>query len=132
MPASMHCDAHFDTPVLVDLYDPFILSSLSRTDKTEAKQSEELQSLMRNLQRGDFFVCASDRQRDFWIGMLAGAGRVNVRQFQADPHLRALIKPAPFGIDATGPEPGEAMLPGQIRPAPGLSGPAASGTGSIR
>ena len=112
IPASMHVDAHFDTPVLVDLYDPFILSSLARSDKTETKQVEELHSLAQNLQRGDFFVCASERQRDFWIGMLAATGRVNVRQFQNDPHLNALIQPAPFGIASTPPGPGPNQFPG--------------------
>ncbi|MBN1879861.1 hypothetical protein JW823_07095 [bacterium] len=112
IPASMHVDAHFDTPLLVDLYDPFILSSLARSDKPEAKQTEELHSLMRNLERGDFFVCASDRQRDFWIGMLAAAGRVNMRQFRENPHLHTLIQPAPFGIDNRKPSPGTDGLPG--------------------
>ncbi len=98
VPGSMHIDAHFDTPLLVDLYDPFILSSLARTDKTPEKQVEELESLNRNLARGDFFVCASERQRDFWIGMLAAAGRVNTIQFKSDSYLLSLIQIAPFGI----------------------------------
>jgi glycosyltransferase involved in cell wall biosynthesis len=98
IPGSMHVDAHFNTPMLVDLYDPFILSSLSRTDKTESKQLEELESLKRNLSRGDFFVCASDRQKDFWLGMLAASGRVNIRQYKTQPHLQDLIQTAPFGI----------------------------------
>lgn len=98
IPGSMHVDAHFNTPMLVDLYDPFILSSLSRADKTESKQLQELESLKRNLARGDFFVCASERQKDFWLGMLAASGRVNIRQYRTNPHLEDLIQTAPFGI----------------------------------
>jgi glycosyltransferase involved in cell wall biosynthesis len=97
-PGSMYIDAHFDAPLLIDLYDPFILSSLARTDKTPETQAEELESLNRNLARGDFFVCASDRQRDFWIGMLAAAGRVNTSQFKSDSYLNSLIQTAPFGV----------------------------------
>ncbi|HPQ40184.1 MAG TPA: glycosyltransferase family 4 protein [bacterium] len=112
IPASMHVDAHIEPPVLVDLYDPYILSSLPRTDKSPEKQIEELLDLKRNLQRGDFFVCASQRQRDFWLGMLAAEGRINVDQFRADPHMNHLIGLAPFGIDPAPPKHGEWTFPG--------------------
>lgn len=112
LPGSMHVDAHIAPPVVVDLYDPYILSSLPRTDKSSEKQLEELLDLKRNLQRGDYFVCASERQRDFWLGMLASEGRINVTQFQSDPHMEHLIGLAPFGIDEHPPETGDWLLPG--------------------
>ncbi len=46
---------------------------------------------------GDFFVCASARQRDFWLGQLAAAGRVNRANFEQDHGLRRLIDCVPFG-----------------------------------
>lgn len=113
LPGSMKVDAHIETPVLVDLYDPYILSNLSRTDKSESVQHQELLILKSNIQRGDFFVCASDRQRNFWLGLMAAEGRLNVAQFQADPHLRKLIDIAPFGIPGDRPEtPGNLQFPG--------------------
>src|SRR3712207_7324304 len=27
--------------------------------------------------RGDFFMCASEKQRDFWLGQMAALGRIN-------------------------------------------------------
>ena len=30
------------------------------------------------LQQADYFICASERQRDFWIGTLHTAGRVTM------------------------------------------------------
>ena len=33
--------------------------------------------LNEQLRRGDFFLCASGKQRDFWLGQLAGMGRIN-------------------------------------------------------
>ena len=33
--------------------------------------------LNEQLARGDFFLCASDKQRDFWLGQLAAVGRIN-------------------------------------------------------
>ena len=37
--------------------------------------------------RGDFFVCASDKQRDLWLGFLAALGRVNPAHLRGRPHL---------------------------------------------
>ena len=33
--------------------------------------------LNQQMARGDFFLCASAKQRDFWLGQLAGLGRLN-------------------------------------------------------
>ena len=48
--------------------------------------------------RGDFFLCASERQRDYWLGMLAACGRIDVAAYHQDPDLRALIDVVPFGL----------------------------------
>ena len=37
------------------------------------------------LDQGDFFICASEAQRDFWIGTLHSRGRINPRTYAADP-----------------------------------------------
>lgn len=50
------------------------------------------------LQRGDFFVVGTERQRDFWLGMLAAAGRVNALNYQHDPLLCRLVGLLPYGI----------------------------------
>ncbi|MGB3976911.1 MAG: glycosyltransferase family 4 protein [bacterium] len=112
LPGSMNLNTYFNIPALVDLYDPFILSSLSRTDKTEAIQHEELEFLRRNLIRGDFFVCATERQKDFWLGMLAATGRVNVRLYNVDQNLEGLIQLAPFGVPAEPPSSKKWTFPG--------------------
>ena len=68
-----------DVPIAVDLYDPMNLEAL------ESQHADQLvpyttQLLRAQVARGDFFFCASERQRDYWIGMLAGAGRVDERR----------------------------------------------------
>jgi len=50
---------------------------------------------------GDFFICASERQRDFWIGALQTAGRINLRTYGTDRTLRSLIDVVPFGVADT-------------------------------
>ena len=49
---------------------------------------------------GDFFLCASERQRDWWIGLLEASGRLNPATFSADPSLRNLIDVVPYGLPA--------------------------------
>src|SRR5204863_1726396 len=50
------------------------------------------------VRRADWFLCASERQRDFWLGALAALGRVNPATYGVDPTLRSLIDVVPFGI----------------------------------
>src|SRR5438128_997196 len=66
------------------------------------------------LRRGDFFLCASQRQRDFWLGMLAAAGRVNPYTFAADPVLRRLIDVLPFGIPDDAPQRARPAIKGVV------------------
>ena len=91
-----------DAPIAVDLYDPMNLEAL------ESQHADQLvpyttQLLRAQVARGDFFFCASERQRDYWIGMLAGVGRVTGAAYRADPDLRQLIDVVPFGIPADPP-----------------------------
>jgi hypothetical protein len=44
------------------------------------------------------FICASERQRDYWLGMLGGRDRLTQAQYTLDPTLRLLIDVVPFGL----------------------------------
>ena len=88
--------------LVVDLYAPWILEKLeySRVDpeRGEADRKDDVTILNRLLVLGDFFLCASERQRDFWLGALAAAGRLDLAHARADPDLRTLIDVVPFGL----------------------------------
>jgi hypothetical protein len=105
--------ADVDVPVVVDLYDPFHLEQLERTRRAPATRDQVVREVTavvgEQLLRGDFFLCASERQRDFWVGHLAALGRVNARTYDADPSLDALIAVAPFGVPADPPPPGPSV-----------------------
>lgn len=90
-------------PLAVDLYDPFILENLEihsarGMGAQRAIHLVDLQVLNDLLQRGDFFFCASEKQRDFWLGMLAANGRINPHTYLDDRTLRRLIDVIPFGL----------------------------------
>ncbi len=95
-------------PIVADLYCPFTLEHLEQTrgatGETAIGVEQEAAGILAvqngQLQQADFFVCASERQRDFWIGALHTAGRVNPRTLGRDADLRTLIDVVPFGLPA--------------------------------
>jgi GT2 family glycosyltransferase/glycosyltransferase involved in cell wall biosynthesis len=95
--------------LVVDLYDPFHLENLqlhSRYPAAEAYQRVEVDrgALNELLQHGDFFLCASERQRDLWLGALGSLGRLSPEGYVRDPAFRDLVAVVPFGIDPTPPQ----------------------------
>ncbi|MGC1185409.1 MAG: glycosyltransferase family 4 protein [Candidatus Dormiibacterota bacterium] len=97
-------------PVIVDLYDPFPLALLEQdaylgvTERTA--RSERVQEILdEQLTAGDYFICASERQRDLWIGALTAVGRVNPQTWSHDNSLRSLIDVVPFGLPDSPPGP---------------------------
>jgi glycosyltransferase involved in cell wall biosynthesis len=64
---------------------------------------------------GDFYICASERQRDFWLGALLANQRINTCTYAQDPTLRALVDVVPFGIPPNPPQKQRQVLKG-IRP----------------
>jgi glycosyltransferase involved in cell wall biosynthesis len=94
--------------VVVDIYDPIHLEQLEQgRGERDAKRHRVMHAasavLNEQLLRGDFFICASDKQRDFWLGHLATLGRVNPVTYDEDETLRSLISVVPFGISDDGP-----------------------------
>jgi len=86
-------------PTVIDLYDPFIIENLHYYAERGAEvfQHDHF-TLMNSLVRGDFFLCASEAQRMFYLGALLAAGRLNPELFERDPELSSLIAIAPFGV----------------------------------
>ncbi|MHB1639506.1 MAG: glycosyltransferase family 4 protein [Candidatus Dormibacteria bacterium] len=105
-------------PLIVDLYDPFPLALLEqeahRPQAVQEHESREIRKVLRELLRGgDFFLCASEVQRDLWTGALLEAGRVTPRIWAQDNSLRRLIDVVPFGLPDAAPQrhQGERQLP---------------------
>lgn len=86
-------------PTVVDLYDPFIVENLHYyEDRGDEVFRHDHATLMDSLARGDYFLCASEAQRLFYLGLLLAAGRLNPVLFEEDPQLDSLIGIAPFGV----------------------------------
>lgn len=96
------------TIVVCDIYDPMHLELLEQgRDTDDERRAADLQAvtevLNTQLRRGDFFLCASERQRHFWLGHLASLGRLTPGLYDNDPTVRSLMSVAPFGLSSTPP-----------------------------
>lgn len=86
-------------PLVIDGYDPFVAETLFLQQETSGLQIGLAQAYL----AGDFFICASERQRDWWMGILEAYGRINAYTFDKDPSLRRLVDVVPFGLPRTPP-----------------------------
>lgn len=95
-----------DLPVVVDLYDPFLVENLHyHRDLGMAPFRNDHATWRLHMTRGDFFVCSSAEQRLFYLGWLSAVGRVNPLALDDDPLLERLIAELPFGAPDTEPPP---------------------------
>ncbi len=104
--------------VVADMYDPAHLEQLEQAkDKGDLRPHVVHASraiINGQLLRGDFLLCASERQRDFWLGALASLGRVNTAVYDADPSLRSLVDTVPFGLPGEPPRRTRAAVKGVL------------------
>ena len=94
-------------PLVIDGYDPLLAEWMTATQDLGKEQGKhwgfQMQQLTQQYLMGDFFLCASERQRDWWLGLLEANGRVNPWNVREDPSLRNLIDVVPFGLPASPP-----------------------------
>lgn len=94
--------------LILDLYDPYLFSVLVqyKNDPVQADASYRMmhQVLETHMLACDLAVCASERQRDYWIGRFCAQGRIDPRLYKLDPSLRKLIDVVPYGLPEQEPQ----------------------------
>lgn len=86
-------------PTVVDLYDPYIVENLHyHATRGPEVFTHDHATMVTSLARGDLFLCASEAQRFFYLGMLLAVGRVNPVAFASDANFDELLRIAPFGV----------------------------------
>ncbi len=94
-------------PLVIDGYDPVWaewLASVQTDRQQEAQWQAKRGELNHQCLVGDFFICASERQRDWWLGTLEASGRINPYTFRDDHSLRRLIDTVPYGLPEDPPQ----------------------------
>ena len=89
--------------IIIDAYDPLPLEILELFKQgPEAVRHERLQSsvnqLIFNYQMADGVLCASEKQRDLWVGFLLALKLIDFKKYDRDSSLRQLIDVVPFGL----------------------------------
>lgn len=92
-----------DKIIVADIYDPMHLENLEQMKDRELVDRLHMSTdvttvLNEQIMRADFMVCASEKQRDFWMGQLAAMGRINPATYDQDSSLRSLIDVVSFGV----------------------------------
>ena len=108
-----------DAAVVVDIYDPFHIEALVMRKNEPpherwATAKSDRDVVNDQIERGDLLLCASEKQRDFWLGQLAAVGRINPATYDQDPDLRTLLGIAPFGLPADPPVQTRHAIRGQV------------------
>jgi glycosyltransferase involved in cell wall biosynthesis len=97
-----------DVVMIIDGYDPVVAEWLATHAHLPLEQQAEPWRDRRERQAvqfrlGDFFICASERQRDWWLGLLEAHGRINPATYRGDLTLRGLVDVVPYGLPAAPP-----------------------------
>ena len=103
------------TRLIVDLVTPFVLENLHHyldqpLDVRDRFQRQAVNVTNQLAQVGDFFICGSERQRDFWLGVLAANQRLNPRTVGPDSAAWNLIDVVGFGLPERAPARQRAVL----------------------
>lgn len=89
--------------LVVDIYDPFVIEILETYKNKSIKNrlvnhNQNLKIQLEQLELGDYFICANEKQMDMWIGMLTALNKVNPYEYDMSSKLDKLIGLVPFGI----------------------------------
>ena len=106
--------------LILDIYDPYNLATLEEYSNKPIKErinihQDVVNTINEQLYFGDFFICASERQRDFWLGMLAALNRINPVTYYADSTLKKTIDVVSFGLPENKPLHTKDVLKGVIK-----------------
>ena len=104
----------------LDLYNALpieVLEAVGGLPEATVRRSQRIVTLsvLANLAAADLVLCASERQRDLWLGGMAVSGLLDPGRYQSDPSFRSYLKVVPFGTPD-----GDPPSPADPRPWPGI------------
>jgi glycosyltransferase involved in cell wall biosynthesis len=100
---------HTRVPIAVDGYDPIQAENFYLTT---GEAADKVDHLTLTYLLGDFFFCSSERQRDWWLGLLEANGRINSHNYQEDSTFRRFVDVVPFGLSEAPPIPTRSFVKG--------------------
>lgn len=92
--------------LILDAYDPISIEALEANSHQPFYKRDNTNKVLLIEQSFSFIfadgvVCASEKQRDYWIGVLSSMNRITPQAYDPDKGLRDLIDIVPFGLSNT-------------------------------
>jgi glycosyltransferase involved in cell wall biosynthesis len=96
--------------VIFDVYDPETFETLELIGSERPLVRRifvdlTLDRLNDALRTGHHFMCATEKQRDLWLGAMVGLRLIDPDGYDHDPSLRSVIDTVPFGLPSEPPSP---------------------------
>ena len=102
--------------LVADLYDPWLFENIelhTGRPTRDAILRGDAAVLNQIIDECDFFICASERQRDYWLGMLSARQRLTQAQYASRPDVaRTSSTWCRSGCRTEPPQPERALLKG--------------------
>jgi glycosyltransferase involved in cell wall biosynthesis len=95
--------------IILDAYDPLLLEALEIHRHDPAKQQRAKNrrywtEMNLSLLFADAIICASEKQRDLWVGALMALNRIQPESYHRDNTMRQLVDVVPFGLRQQNPK----------------------------
>ncbi len=109
---------------VADLYNPIVVEVLEAVAHPDsgrgpaAVRQTDL-TVLAQCAAADFVICASEKQRDLWLGGMAMTGLLDPRDYELDRTFRSFLDVVPFGVPNRLPD----GAPGRLRERWPLVGP---------
>jgi glycosyltransferase involved in cell wall biosynthesis len=99
---------------VADLYNPLMIEVLEAAggDGGDSSARRAWRSMLGQCAVADLVLCASEKQRDLWLGGMALAGLIEPARYRADPTFRAFVDVVPFGLPSEPPRRDRPVLKG--------------------
>jgi glycosyltransferase involved in cell wall biosynthesis len=90
---------------VADLYNPQMIEVLEAGGlEGGSSRRRAWRSMLGQCAVADLVMCASEKQRDLWLGGMGLAGLIDPERYRADPTFRSFVDVVPFGLPEAPPQ----------------------------
>jgi len=109
-PLAMRMMRRSGARLIFDLYDPDAFATIEHYEERSARRRRLMAAfcvdrLSQALRIGHHFICASERQLDFYLGVMLAEGLISPASYDRDGSFRSVIEVVPFGVPSDPPTP---------------------------
>jgi glycosyltransferase involved in cell wall biosynthesis len=108
-PLAMRMMRRSGARLIFDIYDPDTFATIEHYAERQPRRRRlmaafSVDRLAEALRIGHHFVCASERQLDFYLGAMLAEGLISPTAYERDSGFRSVIDVVPFGVPPDPPE----------------------------